>query len=291
MFVTSYSVTYCIYIPGKPEFFFHYYCTLYDEFKQSDTFWLTVRIRLFVNNIISLSSLCKLIWRHWTYKMPVRYILSSVWMRLSIFSQLSLYNIWGCVFSVYPSPLWWLREYILCLIIIKSEVWTITHFLGLGHETMICAVCFYILMNLWYSWIASWDIRHWWYLPWIWPSVTNIHHYYHARYPTDDWHLAYVFTSIFFRRSVPGRRVSPSCKHRARSLCQGLCTPHAASPLTRKQNRRGDPALYLSQVRGHRTGIWVCLHYWVEVWVAGYFDFPLYCAVYGVCHRQDTLWS
>ena len=35
-------------------------------------------IRLFVYNTISFSSLCKLIWRHWTYKMPVRYILSSV---------------------------------------------------------------------------------------------------------------------------------------------------------------------------------------------------------------------
>ena len=34
------------------------------------------------------------------------------------------------------------RIYILCLIIIiKSEVWTITHCLGLGHETMVCAVC------------------------------------------------------------------------------------------------------------------------------------------------------
>ena len=29
----------------------------------------------------------KLIWGHWTYKMPVRYILSSVWVKLSIFSQ------------------------------------------------------------------------------------------------------------------------------------------------------------------------------------------------------------
>ena len=39
-----------------------------------------------------------------------------------------LYNIWGCVFAVYPFPLWWLRGYILCfIIIIKSEVWTITH--------------------------------------------------------------------------------------------------------------------------------------------------------------------
>ena len=34
--------------------------------------------------------------------MPVRYILSSVWVRLSIFSPLSI--IWGCLFSVYPFP-------------------------------------------------------------------------------------------------------------------------------------------------------------------------------------------
>ena len=38
------------------------------------------------------------------------------------------------------------------------------------------------------------------------------------------------------------------------------------------------------------TEAWVCLHYWVEIWVAGYLNFPLYCTVYGVCHRQDTLW-
>ena len=30
------------------------------------------------------------IWRHWTYKMPARYNLWSVWVRLSIFSQLSV---------------------------------------------------------------------------------------------------------------------------------------------------------------------------------------------------------
>ena len=80
------------------------------------------------------------IWTHWTLKMPVRYNLSSVWVRLSKFSQLS-------TLSVYPFSLWWLREYnyILCLtIIIKSEVWTITHCLGLGHETMVCAVYFSI---------------------------------------------------------------------------------------------------------------------------------------------------
>ena len=58
-------------------------------------------IRLFVHNTISVSSLCKLIWRHWTCKIPVRYILSNVWVRLSIFSQLSIIQYMGlCVFSL-----------------------------------------------------------------------------------------------------------------------------------------------------------------------------------------------
>ena len=33
MFVTLYSVTYCIYISGKAGFCFHYDCAVYDEFK------------------------------------------------------------------------------------------------------------------------------------------------------------------------------------------------------------------------------------------------------------------
>ena len=88
------------------------------------------------------------IWRHWTYKMPVRYNLSSVWVRLSIFCQLSIIQYVGlCVFSL-PIPFVMIeRIYILCLtIIIKSEVWTITHCLGLGHETMVYAVCLSIFL-------------------------------------------------------------------------------------------------------------------------------------------------
>ena len=143
MFVTSYSVTYCIYVLWKPGICFHYYCAVYDECKYSDTFWLADRTRLFVQYIISLSSLCKLIWRHWTYKMSVRYILSSVWVRLSIFSPLSIIQYVGLYgFSLPISLVMIERIYILCLIIIiKSEVWTITHCLGLGHETMVSAVC------------------------------------------------------------------------------------------------------------------------------------------------------
>ena len=41
------------------------------------------------------------------------------------------------------------RIHILCLvIIIKSEVWTNTHCLGLGHETMVCAVCLFVFFNI-----------------------------------------------------------------------------------------------------------------------------------------------
>ena len=148
MFVTSYSVTYCIYVPGKPGICFHYYFAVYDECKYSDTFWLADRARLFVQYTISLSSLCKFIWRHWTYKMPVRYIISSVWVRLSIFSPLSIIQYVGLyVFSLPISVVMIERIYIVCLIIIiKSEVLTITHCLGLGHETMMSPVSISIFL-------------------------------------------------------------------------------------------------------------------------------------------------
>ena len=88
------------------------------------------------------------IWRHWTYKMSVRFDLSSVWVRLSIFSQLSIIQYVGLyVFCLPISFVMIERIYILCLIIIiKSEEWTITHCLGLCHETMVCAVCLSIFL-------------------------------------------------------------------------------------------------------------------------------------------------
>ena len=60
-------------------------------------------------------------------KMPVRYILSSVWVRLSILSRLSIIQYMGLfVFSLPISLVMTERIHILCrIIIIKSEVWTI----------------------------------------------------------------------------------------------------------------------------------------------------------------------
>ena len=110
---------------------------------------LQYRTHLFVQNTISLLSLCKLIWRHWTYKAPVRYILSSVWVRLSIFSPLSIIQYVGLyVFSLPISLVMIEIIYILCLIIIiKSEVWTITHCLRLSDEIMESAVCLSIFLE------------------------------------------------------------------------------------------------------------------------------------------------
>ena len=149
MFVTSYSVT-----SGKTRIFFHYNCAVYDECKYSDTFCFEDRIRLFVHYTISLSSLCKLIWRHWTYKMPVSYILSIVWVSRGIFSQ--LWNNTILVFSAYPFPCNdWDNIYTGLIIIIKSEVWNITHCLGSGHETMVCAVCLFVFLWINPAWISN----------------------------------------------------------------------------------------------------------------------------------------
>ena len=83
-------------------------------------------VRLFANYTISLSSLCRLIWRHWTTRMLVMYMMPSVCLRLRQFSQLFLFNICGCVSSAYPILLWWSWECVLYLIfIIKPEVWII----------------------------------------------------------------------------------------------------------------------------------------------------------------------
>ena len=76
-----------------------------------------------------------------------RYILSGVWVRLSIFSPLSIIQyVMLYVFSLPISLVMIERIYILCLIII-IKVRTIPHCLGLGHETMVSAVCLSIFLQ------------------------------------------------------------------------------------------------------------------------------------------------
>ena len=162
----------------------------------------------------------------------------------------------GNLFSLLLCSLWWLREYILCLIIIiiKLEVWTITHCLGLGHETMVSTVC--LSRFLWICDMAGLlrgTFVCWWYLLRIWPSVTDMQYYYHARFPTDDWHLAHMFSLVYLSVEVCLEGVFPHSVSTWRDSCVRVYAPLTLAPPHEKQNKieQGDPALHLNQARGH----------------------------------------
>ena len=101
----------------------------------------------FVHYTISLSSLCKLIRRHWTYKNA---ILSSVWARLSIFSQLSIKQYMGlCVFSLPISLVTIERIYTLSYYI--HQIGSIRNYHPLFRVrswTMVCPVCLSIFLQV-----------------------------------------------------------------------------------------------------------------------------------------------
>ena len=91
-----------------------YWCSIYGICNRSDRLWPPGRVHLFADYAISLSSLCRLIWRHWTNKMLVVYMLPSVCLRLRLFSQLSFIQYMGlCVFSLPNSPVMIVRMYTL----------------------------------------------------------------------------------------------------------------------------------------------------------------------------------
>ena len=154
MFVTSYSVTYCIYVPGKPGICFRRYCAVYDECKYSDSFWLADRIRLFVQSVhhliiiivqtylkaLNIQNTCQIYFVECVSK--IKHILSLIH-----------YTICGavCFQFTHFSCDDWDNIYILCLIIIiKSEVWTITHFFRVrSWNNGVRCMSFYILIHPW----------------------------------------------------------------------------------------------------------------------------------------------
>ena len=126
VFLTAESVTYYIYVPGNQAFVF----IIIVQFMMSANSRIRVALQIVLVCLYSAPS--QFIWRHWTYKMPVKFILSSVWVRLRILFQLSIIQsiiqyVGPCVFSL-PTPLVMIEIiYTLCfIIIIKSEVWIIT---------------------------------------------------------------------------------------------------------------------------------------------------------------------
>ena len=152
----------------------------------------------------------------------------------------------------------WENIYILCLIIIKSEVWTITHCLGWGHETMMCAVCLSIF--LWMCDMAELlrgAFVPWWYLPRIWPSVTAVQHYYHARYPTEDWHICFHWYSFpskcVWKACFPillAQGEIPASEYMYPLRCPPPPPPPPPPPHKKKKSKRGWPGSPLQPSEG-----------------------------------------
>ena len=118
----------------------------------------------------------------------------------------------------------------------------------------------------------------WWYLPRICPFITDMQYYYHARYPTDDWHLAYMLSLVYFPVEVCLEGVLPHSVSTWRDSCARVYAPLTLPPplsrkKTPKQNRTGGGGGGQLSTWTKRGGIWtvawVCLHYWVVIWVAG----------------------
>ena len=140
-----------IYIPGQLVFISFITAQFYDVRKCSGTLRPDGRTRLFAHYITSSLSLRRRMWKYWTSKKLLRYILSSVYLILSQFPQLSSMQYMGlCVFSLPIYLMMIVRISVLYLIVvtIKTEVWPICQCVGLGHATMVCAVCLSILLPL-----------------------------------------------------------------------------------------------------------------------------------------------
>ena len=128
----------------------------------------------------------------------------------------------------------------------------------------------------------------WWFLPRIWSSVTWHAASLFGRYPTDEWHLANVFSLVYFSVVVCLRGLYHHILlATARALCQGQCTPHARFPLT-----KGGGLISGSPLLGKTGGV-------VELVLGSVFIIELdtglagiyfhrYYTEYDVCHKQNT---
>ena len=127
----------------------------------------------------------------------------------------------------------------------------------LGHERMVWAVCLSIFLRICdMAGLLRGTFVSWWFLPRIWPSVTDMQHYYHARYPTDDWHLAHMFLLVYFSVEVCREGVFPHSVSTMRDPCarvyESLTLPPPPPPPPREKtkSKRGDPAIHLHQAKG-----------------------------------------
>ena len=88
------------------------------------------------------------IWRSWTSKMLVKYIMSCVHQIKSILTVIfhAIYEAVCAISLQIDLTMIVIIQVLHLIIIIKSDVWPICHCLGLGHDTMVCSACLSIFL-------------------------------------------------------------------------------------------------------------------------------------------------
>ena len=99
-----------------------------------------------------------------------------------------------------------------------------------------------------------------------------------------EYNLAYLFSLVYFSIEVCVVGAFPHYVSTRRDPCVRVTL---APPSRKNKIEQWWPGSPLEPCEGGIwTDAWVCLHYWVihywvVIWVAGYFNSPLYCTVYG----------
>ena len=126
--------------PGKFGFCPFIIVQYYGVRKWLNTLWSDGRIRTFVHYTASLSSLCGRIWKYWTSKMLVRYILHSI---------LRYIGLW--IFSL-PTSLVMIVRICVYFIILSSSNWKYENhwhlFMGRSWNNGMLCMSFYVLTVL-----------------------------------------------------------------------------------------------------------------------------------------------
>ena len=97
-----------------------YWCSVYGICKWSNSLWPAGHVRLFADYIISLSSLCRLTWRHWTNKMLGRYMLPSV-SKIETILSIIFHSLYGAVCLQLTQFSWDDRENVYFILLSSSN--------------------------------------------------------------------------------------------------------------------------------------------------------------------------
>ena len=94
----------------------------------------------------------------------------------------------------------------------------------------------------------------------------------------------YMISLVYFSVEVCLEGATPHSFSVRQDSCFRVCAPLTLASPSRKKSKIEQGMTQIStwtMQGGIWTDAWVCLHYWIVIWVAGWTNFHLYCTVYG----------